>query len=66
MKLFDATPEKQCDNCAHQEGRHYCLHHGQHVRNMDIVRCLGWTAKADDAHLLLNNDQREGGTEGDA
>lgn len=45
MKLIDATPEKQCDNCASQEGRHYCLLHGQQVKNMDIVRCLSWKAK---------------------
>lgn len=45
MKLLDATAEKSCDNCDSQEGRHYCLHHSQQVRNMDIVRCFDWKAK---------------------
>lgn len=37
---------KSCDNCRHQEGRHYCLFHGESVKNMDIFRCGNWR-KAD-------------------
>ncbi len=44
-KLLFATPKKSCDNCAAQEGRHYCLLHGVQVKNMDAVRCEDWEAK---------------------
>lgn len=31
--------EDSCDECAHQEGRHYCLLHGKSALNMDIMIC---------------------------
>lgn len=34
-----------CDNCASQEGRHYCLLHGQPMRDMDTITCPDWEAK---------------------
>jgi hypothetical protein len=39
VKLFDSTWEESCDECAHQEGRHYCLLHSVAIKNMDTVRC---------------------------
>jgi hypothetical protein len=43
--LLDATAEKQCDNCASQEGHHYCLLHGAQFKNMDLFRCSEWSDK---------------------
>lgn len=34
-----------CDHCASQEGHHYCLLHGRHMKNMNLTRCAGWTPK---------------------
>jgi hypothetical protein len=31
--------EPTCDDCANQEGKHYCLLHSIHIRNMDLMRC---------------------------
>ena len=31
--------ESTCDDCANQEGRHYCLLHTIQIKNMDIMRC---------------------------
>lgn len=34
-----------CDNCNCQEGGHYCLLHGDTVRDMNVTRCNDWEAK---------------------
>jgi hypothetical protein len=35
-----------CDNCASQEvGGHYCLLHGQQMRDMDLLTCSDWEVK---------------------
>lgn len=31
-----------CDQCRHQEGRHYCLLHSITVKNMDTKKCQYW------------------------
>ena len=54
MKLLNATPQKQCDNCVSQEGRHYCLFHGKQIKNMDIYRCADWKPKADSSDSELH------------
>ena len=37
-----------CDNCEGQEdGRHYCLTHGEAVKNMDLCACVEWTRRAE-------------------
>ncbi len=41
----DATWEESCDECAHQEGRHYCLLHSISVKNMDAIRCDSFRCK---------------------
>jgi hypothetical protein len=45
LRLDDATDDQSCDNCANQEGRHYCLLHGQTIRNMDKYRCKDWSER---------------------
>ena len=39
VMLYDASASKSCDECASQEGRHYCLLHGITLKNMDTIRC---------------------------
>jgi hypothetical protein len=31
--------EPTCDDCASQEGRHYCLLHSIQIKNMGLMRC---------------------------
>jgi hypothetical protein len=45
--MLDATAGKCCDECRHQEGRHYCLLHGVTVKNMDALRCRDFGYCAD-------------------
>jgi hypothetical protein len=40
--------EKACDSCASQEGKHYCLLHGEPMKNMDIVKCPFWEMRPDE------------------
>lgn len=44
MPSLYETPfhELSCDECASQEGRHYCLTFSCQVKNMDTVRCPSW------------------------
>lgn len=42
QRMLPATKSKSCDNCAAQEGRHYCLLHSMQVKNMDLHRCREW------------------------
>ena len=39
VKLEPSIWEESCDNCVHQEGRHYCLLHDEVMKNMDKERC---------------------------
>ena len=39
LRLRNCKWENSCDNCTHQEGRHYCLFWSVQIRDMDIRRC---------------------------
>lgn len=47
-----------CDYCNSQEdGGHYCLLHGEQMKNMDIVKCDDWTPK--EGNLNENKKAKE-------
>lgn len=39
------TWANSCDQCTHQEGRHYCLLIGKTMKNMDTIRCVAFNRK---------------------
>ncbi len=42
VRVRPAKWEESCDQCRHQEGRHYCLFHATVLKNMDTIRCDEW------------------------
>jgi hypothetical protein len=50
MKLLPATSKKSCNNCAAQEGDHYCLLHSYQMKNMEGTRCKEWAMKKESRH----------------
>lgn len=45
MKLRPSKWDNSCDNCTHQEGRHYCLILSKTIKNMDTVSCEAFKRK---------------------
>lgn len=45
MKLRPSKWDNSCDNCTHQEGRHYCLILSKTMKNMDTVSCEAFKRK---------------------
>jgi len=47
-----------CDQCAHQEGRHYCLRFSRVMKNMDTLKCDQWEQRHTDQ--ALRPDEKAG------
>lgn len=61
MKVRPAqSNEGTCDDCVSQECRHYCLLHGESVKNMDIMTCDDYEEEFD---CVIHG--RCGGTDGE-
>lgn len=57
MKLRPSKWDNSCDNCTHQEGRHYCLILSKTMKNMDTVSCEAFKRKK--ASDRRSNDQAQ-------
>ena len=55
MKLKWATRGlRPCDECdAQEDSKHYCLLHGESVKNMDVVCCDEWTERKADLERAI-------------
>ena len=62
MKLRPSKWDNSCDNCTHQEGRHYCLILSKTMKNMDTVSCEAFKRKkASDRRSNNERSDRLGG-----
>lgn len=48
LMLFLTDWETSCDYCKFQEGRHYCILHSTHIKNMDMLKCVEWENRFND------------------
>ena len=59
ITLSQVVWTRSCDFCSYQEGRHYCLLHGEPVKNMDISRCADWLDRSTTAAAQLRAESRD-------